>query len=165
MTVPAGDAATVSVHIRVAQADAFEVFTREIDQWWRRGLKFRASGKARGTLFFECTLGGRLLETFDDDGRSQTVEVGRVVRWDPPQALALEWRNTNFAPDEKTLVQVTFEPAGEGTLVTVRHSGWSALRQDHPARHGLQGAELSRMVGMWWGDLGGALREYVEVRP
>jgi hypothetical protein len=59
-------------------------------------------------------------------------------------------------------VEVLFEPAGSGTLVTVQHRGWGALRADHPARHGLQGSDFSRMIGMWWGDLMTGLREFVE---
>jgi hypothetical protein len=35
-----GDRATVSVTVAVTQAAAFEVFTREIDLWWRRGPHF-----------------------------------------------------------------------------------------------------------------------------
>jgi uncharacterized protein YndB with AHSA1/START domain len=152
------------VFVRVAQDDAFDVFTREIDQWWRQGPKYRVAGRRRGRLFFECSLGGRLYETFDADAGSQTAEVGKVTRWDPPRHFALEWRGVNFKPHEKTLVEVTFEPSGEGTLVTVRHSGWSVLPEDHPARHGLVGPAFSRMIGLWWGDLMSALREHVAER-
>jgi hypothetical protein len=42
--------------------------------------------------------------------------------------------------------------------VTVTHSGWAALRPDHPVRHGKVGAEHSREVGLWWGALLAALR-------
>jgi uncharacterized protein YndB with AHSA1/START domain len=159
--VPPGDAATVSVYVSVSQGDAFEVFTQEIDKWWRHGVKFRMAGRRRGELFFECHLGGRLFETFERAGGAHTREVGKVVRWEPPRRFGLEWRGANFEPGEKTLVDVTFEASGEGTLVTVRHSGWSSLRDDHPARHGLAGPAFSRMIGLWWGDLMAALREYV----
>ncbi len=46
-------------------------------------------------------------------------------------------------------------------MVRVEHSGWNTLPDDHPARHGLTGAEFSRMIGMWWGDLARSLREHV----
>jgi uncharacterized protein YndB with AHSA1/START domain len=164
MSAPSGDSAAVSVFVRVAQGDAFDVFTREVDAWWRKTPKFRVAGRRRGQLFFECALGGRLFETFDGASGSQTVQVGKVTRWEPPRHFELEWRGVNFKPHESTLVEVTFEPSGEGTLVTVRHRGWSALPSDHPARHGLVGAEFSRMIGMWWGDLMSALREYVAER-
>jgi len=87
-----------------------------------------------------------------------------VTRWEPPRHLGLEWRGANFKPDEKTLVEVTFEPSSDGTLVTVRHGGWSTLREDHPARHGLVGAAFSRTMGLWWGELLTSLREHVAGR-
>jgi hypothetical protein len=93
--------------VKVPQATAFEVFTQEIDLWWRKGPKFRF-GRQPGSL--------------------------------------------------------TFEPSESGTLVTVQHRGWAAIRADHPARHGLQGADFSRMIGLWWGDLMSAMRVYVEHR-
>jgi uncharacterized protein YndB with AHSA1/START domain len=160
MSPPSGDTAAVSVLVRVAQEDAFDVFTREIDQWWRQGPKFRIAGRRRGALFFECRLGGRLFETFELSSGSRTIEVGRVTLWEPPRRLELEWRGANFKAEEKTTVEVTFEPSAHGTLVTVRHRGWSALRDDHPARHGLIGAAFSRMIGMWWGELMTSLREH-----
>jgi len=64
--VSAGDRVTVSVLVAVPQAIAFEVFTREIDLWWRRGPKFRF-GRQPGALTFEPALGGRLFESFDSD--------------------------------------------------------------------------------------------------
>jgi len=63
-----------------------------------------------------------------------------------------------FAPDEQTEVDIQFEPTASGTLVTVTHSGLAALRADHPARHGMQGAEFSRMIGLWWGGQMSSLR-------
>jgi hypothetical protein len=44
----------------------------------------------------------------------------------------------------------------------VTHRGWSALRGDRPARHGLVGADFSRMIGLWWGDQLTSLRRHSE---
>jgi hypothetical protein len=68
----------------------------------------------------------------------------------------------NFADDESTEVEVVFAPSESGTLVTVQHRGWGALRADHPARHGQQGADFTRKIGIWWGDLMTAMRVYSE---
>jgi uncharacterized protein YndB with AHSA1/START domain len=163
-TPSSGDSAKVTVFVAVSQKDAFDVFTSEIDQWWRTGPKFRVAGRKRGQLFFERELGGRLFETFEASGGTRTVEVGRVTAWEPPARLVLEWRGVNFKPHEKTSVEVTFEACGDGTFVRVEHSGWAALPADHPARHGRTGAEFSRMLGMWWGDLMTSLREHVGAR-
>lgn len=158
----AGDGAKVSVFVGVAQADAFAVFTEETDLWWRRGPRFRIAHKHPGSLAFEGGVGGRLFETYEvASGNTKTFVVGRITQWDPPSRLAFEWRGVNFAADESTFVEIDFEPKGDGTMVTVRHRGWAALRPDHPARHGNLGAAFDRMIGLWWADLLSSLREHV----
>jgi len=154
-----GDSARVSVTVAVAPPLAFEIFTAEIDRWWRRGIKFRHSGGRGGFLRIESEVGGRLFETIDGDGGPHVLEVGRVRVWDPPRRVSFTWRNANFAVHEETQVDVEFAAASAGTLVTVTHRGFSVLRDDHPARHGLQGADFSRMIGLWWGEQMSSLRE------
>ena len=162
---PSGDQAIVSVTVGVDQTAAFNVFTQEIDLWWQRGVRFRPGGSRPGALCFEPGVGGRLFESVEiHPGTTRAYEVGRVTAWDPPARFVLEWRNTNFAPGESTEVEVLFEPAVSGTRVTVKHRGWSALRPGHPARHGLDGAAFSRMMGLWWADLMTALRELIQSR-
>ena len=156
----AGDRARASVLVRVPVDVAFRVFTDEIDQWWRRGLRYRVSGKGRGILHLEGGVGGRLFESIESKSGTRVIETGRVTAWDPPRRLALEWRNVNFSADEKTHVEVLFEPSESGTLVTVTHSGWAAIRPDHPARHGLDVGPFLGMIGRWWGDLLTSMREY-----
>lgn len=156
-----GDSAAATVFVAVSVEDAFEVFTAEIDRWWRRGRRFRVAGAKVGALTFEPRLGGRLFETVELSDGERTFVVGTVTAWEPPRRIALEWRNVNFAPHEKTAVEVTFTPSGDGTMVRVEHRGWAALPDGHPARHGLVGAPFARMIGMWWGDLLSALREHV----
>lgn len=158
----AGDSASITVFVAVTPRDAFEVFTHEIDLWWRTGPAYRIAGKTRGVIAFEERPGGRLLETFELPSGPRTFEVGVLTAWEPPSRLAFEWRGVNFKPDEKTFVEVVFKPSGDGTLVTVRHSGWSALPPDHPARHGKLGAAFSREIGLWWGSLMTSLREHVD---
>ena len=151
-----GDQARVSVSVAVPPARAFEIFTGEIDRWWRRGPKFRHSGQRSGLIHLEPKLGGRLFESIGDG--EHVVEIGRVQVWQPPERVAFTWRNANFAPGESTDVEVVFAPSASGTVVTVTHRGWAALRADHPARHGQQGQAFSRMIGMWWGDQMQSLR-------
>lgn len=163
MSAP-GKAARVSVQVAVEASVAFEVFTREIDLWWRQGPAYRVGGRAPGQLTFEPGLGGRLFETYPVGGELRTFEVGRVTAWDPPSLLAFEWKARNFAPNETTLVEVRFIPQGEGTLVSLVHSGWSTIPDDHPVRHGLVGPDFSRMLGFWWGGLMMSLRQHVQAR-
>ena len=158
------DRVRVSVAVAVPPALAFEVFTGEIDRWWRRGPKFRNAGRRGGFVRLEPHVGGRLFESIDSEHREHIFEVGRVHVWDPPTRVAFSWRNANFGPDEVTNVTVEFTPTASGTLVTVTHIGWGALRADHPARHGLQGADFSRMIGLWWGEQMTSLREVCRER-
>ena len=151
----------MSVSVRVPRAEAFDVFTREIDLWWRHGPQFRIAGRRRGQLNFESGEGGRLFETVELDAGPRVFVVGTILAWEPPQRLEFEWRGVNFRPGESTRVEVSFRSMGESTLVTVRHSAFSTLRPGHPARHGLENAAFSRMIGLWWGDLMTGLREHV----
>lgn len=153
--------ATIAVRVDTSPPLAFELFTREIDRWWRRGHKFRHSGGTIGRMHLEPRLGGAVTETWTEHGKTRHVALGHVTAWQPPTLLQFTWRNATFAPFECTEVEVTFVPTGEATLVTVRHRGWEELRQDHPARHGMDDAAMQRAVGLWWGELLIALREVV----
>jgi hypothetical protein len=154
-----GDQARVSVSVAVPIDAAFEIFTREIDMWWRRGPKFRHAGMRSGLVCLEPQVGGRLFESIDAKPAPRVFEVGRVKVWDPPRRIVFSWRNVTFAPHEQTEVEVRFAPTSAGTLVTVTHRGLASLPDDHPARHGNVGAAFSRMIGLWWGDQMTSLRE------
>jgi len=161
---PPGDRATVTVVVSVPPAVAFDVFTSEIDLWWRRGPQYRLGDRNPGTLCLETHLGGRLFESFRTESGAHVIEVGRVTVWDPPARLVFDWRAHNFAAEEKTEVDIRFDACGAGTQVTVQHRGWASIRPGHPARHGLEDAAMSRMIGLWWGELMSALRELIAGR-
>ena len=161
MTV-AGDQIAVEVMVDVAPAVAFEVFTEEIDRWWKRGIAYRASGaRAGGVLVLEPQVGGRLFEHFEDSAGLRVHEAGKVTAWDPPGHLAFEWRGTNFAPGEVTYVEVTFSLMDSGkTRVRLVHRGFAALRPDHPVRHGQPVVEFIGRLATWWGALMRGYREH-----
>jgi uncharacterized protein YndB with AHSA1/START domain len=159
-TADPDDRAVVSVLVAVEPAIAFRVFTEEIDRWWRRGLRYRVAGKRRGIIRLEPGVGGRLFESFETKKGDRVIETGRVTVWEPPARLVFEWRAVNFAPSERTEVEVVFQATPSGTLVTVEHRGWIAIRPDHPARHGHDVPGFLRMMGFWWGDLLSSLREH-----
>lgn len=156
------DRARVTVRVAAPRELAFDVFTRELDGWWRHGRKFRVGETS--TMALEPRVGGQLTETVRTPRGTKVWVMGAVEVWEPPERLVLSWRAVNFAPeDPSTEVEVTFERAighsGEGTLVTVEHRGWSAVRPDHPVRHGQPPAAFVRSMGLWWGDLMASLRE------
>jgi uncharacterized protein YndB with AHSA1/START domain len=158
------DRARVSVLVEVPPDVAFQIFTEDIDLWWRRGLKYRVAGGRQGSIHLEPGVGGRLYESFLAGGDTQLRETGRVTLWDPPRRLELEWSAINFAPTERTIVEVEFAPSRSGTLVTVTHRGWDALRGDHPVRHGQPPEAFIRSLGLWWGELLSSLRARAQQR-
>lgn len=157
-----GDKARAMVTVPCAPALAFDVFTRETELWWRRGVRYRVGGKQPGTIQFEPMPGGRLFEEYESPSGPRVHESGRITIWEPPSRLEFEWRGSNFEADEVTHVLVTFEPTESGgTQVTVEHRGFAALRPDHPVRHGQDIPAFIRQMGMWWGDLLSGLRVHV----
>lgn len=149
------DRVRVTTVVAVDPAAAFEIFTEEVDAWWRRGPRYRFL--ASGALRFEPGVGGRLVEeSLAGDGR--LWEVGRIRIWEPGARLVFEWRGHHFEADQRTEVEVRFEAEGEGTRVSVEHRGWDALPADHRARHGLEGGAFTAMMGLWWGDVLVSLR-------
>jgi uncharacterized protein YndB with AHSA1/START domain len=158
----ADDRARVSILVRVPPGVAFRAFTEDVDQWWRHGRKYRVAGKHGSIVHFEGGVGGRHFESFETSTGTKVHQTGKITVWEPPSRLAFEWRSPNYAADEKTYVEVLFEESPSGTLVTVTHSGWSALRPDHPARHGEEAAAFLRTMGLWWADQMTSLRLHVE---
>ena len=148
----APDSVVVTTVVAADATTTFSLFTEDVNSWWKQGPRFRGAG---GTLQFEPGEGGRLVQR-DIDGSE--FEFGRISVWKPGDRLVFGWRNRNFAEGELTEVDVQFEAVGTSTRVTVVHRGWGALRADHPARHGLEGAAFGAMMGVWWGDQALSLR-------
>ena len=142
----------VTTVVAVDAHAAWEVFTDDVDLWWRRGPRFRWRHDRHGVLRFEGGAGGRLVETVEGDP-GEDFEVGRIRVWEPGKRLVFEFKVLRFEAGESTEVEVTFESAADGTRVSVEHRGWDALPKDHPVRHGLEGAAFDAMMGAFWGDL------------
>jgi hypothetical protein len=160
---PPGDKVRVTVFVEVSPEDAFEVFTTEIDQWWRRGPAYRIAGRAPGVLHLEPRLGGRIFEQYGER-QAALHEVGTITAWEPPRHLAFDWRSVTFVDGEATSVEVWFEASGQGTRVTLEHRGWAGIRGDHPVRHGKEVPEFLADLGRWWGALMSSLREHAAGR-
>lgn len=52
------------------------------------------------------------------------LEVGRVVRWQPPKEIVLEWHAANWHPADATVMELRFEVVAAGTRVTLADRGW-----------------------------------------
>lgn len=157
-----GDQARVQTFVRLPPQRCFDVFTLELDAWWRRGRAYRVGGKHEGALHLEPRLGGRVFQEYGERG-SSVHEIGNITAWDPPGHFSFTWRGINFvASDASTTVEVWFEASGEGTRVTLEHRGFAALRPDHPVRHGAAVVDFIGEIGHWWGSLVTSLRLHAE---
>jgi hypothetical protein len=146
----------VSLWVAATPERAFEVFVREIGEWWRPNGLFRFVQRSSGALAFEPRPGGRFTETFAD---GETFEIGRITDWEPGQCLGFTWRQESFPPDRMTHVKVRFEPVGTETRVTVEHFGWDSVPQEHVARHGFPDAIFLQRHAEWWRTLLGRMAE------
>lgn len=146
----------VSLRVRATPARAFEAFTAEIGQWWTPNSLFAFTPRAPGVLSFEGR--ERLIETREG---GKVFEVGRVSVWEPGVRLVLGWRQATFTPEMATEVEVTFEPVGDETRVTVTHTGWDSVPRDHAARHGFPETAFLARHGEWWRALLGRLGAHV----
>ena len=152
------DCVTVSTVVAVDPVTAFAIFTSEIGAWWKPKVPGLFRPGRTGTLKFD---GGRL---FEIDTQGERFEIGRVLAWDPAYRLVIEWRQDDFAPGDRTEVEVRFEAVPAGTRVTVKHRGWDTLAVNHPARHGATGNAFTSMIGLRWADALTGLRSTSETR-
>jgi hypothetical protein len=120
----------VSVTVDVDPATAFDIFTGEIDEWYRKGISLLTSRDRSRTLRFEPGVGGRLVEL----GRNEAtlVERGRITVWEPGVQLV-------FVDLKQTEVDVRFEPIDEGTRVVLEHRGLDRLPPDEAASTSIHG--------------------------
>ena len=88
------DYVSVTTLVATDPATAFEIFTAEVNVWWKHGPMFRPSVHGAGVLRFEPGVGGRLLETYDDES---SFEFGRVKVWVPGERLVFEMIGRDFA--------------------------------------------------------------------
>jgi hypothetical protein len=144
----------VALRVKASAERAFDVFTREINSWWRPNGLFQFTPRSPGTLALEAPgadgAGGRFTETL---ANGKTFEIGRIKVWEPPARLVFGWRQASFAPGQDTEVEVRFESLGEETRVTVEHRGWDTVPADHVAKHTFPETIFLRRHGEWWRDL------------
>lgn len=118
------DRITRTLTVEAPAARAFEVFTAGFDTWWPRThhtgegelLEAVIEPHAGGRWYARTTVGEE--------------EWGRVLVWDPPQRIVLDWQlNVSFSYDQDfhTEVEVRFVADGPGrTRVDFEHRGLDA---------------------------------------
>ena len=138
-------AVLVCIRVPATPEETFDAFTDDIGLWWRPGALFQLTPRGDGTLAFDGHT--RLITTLPN---GKVFEIGSVTTWERGARLAFTWRQASFRPDQITSVEVTFQPIGEETRVTVTHRGWDTIPQEHVARHGfpLQ-ATQGHLANVW----------------
>jgi Activator of Hsp90 ATPase homolog 1-like protein len=108
--------------VRLAQQEAFELFTAGLSRWWPLATHSCSQANALRVVI-EPRAGGSVLE-YARDG--STATWGTVLVWDPPRRFAMSWR-PGSVPEQATRVDVSFSDAGQGMCrVELVHSGWEA---------------------------------------
>lgn len=155
----------VALRVKTTPERAFEAFTREIAAWWKPNVLFQFTPQDTRTLRFEPGVGGRFLMQLRD---GTDFEIGRVFTWDPPVELGFSWRQHSFAPEQSTHVRVRFERVAgaeqEETRVTVEHTAWDTIPQQHAARHNFPLQVFQLRHAEWWQVLLAALARRAEER-
>ena len=114
-------AVRVTVRVAVGPDAAFDVFTNEIDQWYRKGAAVLTRASRTSTLRFEPGVGGRLLE-IPDDGRPP-IPRGQITVWEPGRRLL-------FVDRRDAEVEIWFRGFDKGTRVVLEHRGLDKMPPD-----------------------------------
>ena len=120
---------------------------------------FQFTLRSPGVLAFEPPqdgMSGKLVERLST---GKTFVIGQVQAWEPPHRLIFGWRQAAFAPDQDTEVEITFEPVGDETRVTVEHRGWDSVPAEHVARHKMAEVVFQKHHAEWWRALLVSLRD------
>ncbi|HEY4289505.1 MAG TPA: SRPBCC family protein [Puia sp.] len=112
--------------VETAQADAFKVFTENMDSWWPRTHHI---GKSPMTeLLLEPAPNGRWFSRHEDGSE---VDIGYVLVWQPHDVLVLAWQiNGKFEYDPELVTEVEIQFIASGprtTLVKLEHKNLGRL--------------------------------------
>lgn len=97
-----------SINLPLQPSAAFDVIVEELSAALREvGIQFDTAPQ------------GKLTEG--------STEVGQVISWKPADRIVLRWRAAEWAANERTEVELRFEPFDDGTKVVIEHRGWGGL--------------------------------------
>lgn len=115
-----------NLHVRLAPAAAFDLFTGQLARWWPLA-QYSCGGADATGVEFEPRVGGAVFE------RTRTGERhvwGTLIDWEPPHRFAMTW-HPGVAPAQATRLAVEFVAAQDGgTEVRLLHDGWEARGEE-----------------------------------
>ena len=132
-----------SIDLKLNPSSAFDALVAEL-----------STALSTHGMQFEAGAHGRILDN--------ATEVGRVICWQAPEKIALEWHRADWQPEEVAKVELRFEPIEIGTRVTLELpelssvlgeqgdelAGWFAGEVAAPLLH----AMAPRRLGDWITD-------------
>ena len=125
MTVTATEAITKEIHVDATPETAFAVFTDRIGDWWP--LERYSVFGADANVSFEDE---RIVERSPDGEESYW---GEVLEFEAAARVRFTWHPGRAKDEDPTEVEVTFAADGDGTLVTLVHSGWERISEERRA--------------------------------
>ncbi|MGR3616375.1 MAG: SRPBCC domain-containing protein [Paracoccaceae bacterium] len=116
-----------SVVVPVSPHRAFERFTGELNSWWPvdRHSVSAGQGTVPEKIELEPRIGGSVTEILKDWTHSIW---GQIIQWQPPAGFTMSW-HPGKGPEQATRLALQFEREGNGTSVSLIHSGWEALAE------------------------------------
>jgi hypothetical protein len=129
--------------LRRTPADAFDVYTRRIGEWW--DPRYTANAETLETVVIPPLVGGRVFARHADLGDD---EWGTVTTWEPGRRLAHTFALAQD-PAYPNEVEVAFEQ-GDGDACTMRlaHGGWHEANAEARAKFGDWPVILERYVAL-----------------
>ncbi len=116
--------------VPLSPADAFELFTRRCAEWWPLETHACHPGEVAEVVWEEHA-GGRIYER-TADGREG--EWGIVEVWDAPHRIVYRW-HPDWPAGSDSRVDLRFEARGEGTRVSLTHTGFESRGDDAERVH------------------------------
>ncbi|MEO1641509.1 MAG: SRPBCC domain-containing protein [Pseudomonadota bacterium] len=107
--------------VPLSAAEAFALFTTEMDLWWPKETHSVKGAKSKVT--FPTHKDGEILEEGPDGSRNVW---GKLIAYDPREYLAFTW-HPGRGEEEATVVTVAFTQKEDGTLCELTHGGFSIL--------------------------------------
>lgn len=130
-----------SLTVKASIADAFAIFTEQIDRWWPLATHHIGAAPA-ATAIIEPRPGGRW---FERDAAGVECNWGRVLVWEKPRRIVLSWEiNADWKADAsvQSEVEVRFTPQGpHSTRVELEHRRLDAFGERAAAMRGIFDSE------------------------
>ena len=110
-----------TVTVPLSAAEAFELFTTEIDSWWPKDL-FSVKGDG-SKISFPKRKGGDIVEHAED---GEEHVWGSIIAYEPGVYVAFTWFPGRDA-SQATVVEMRFAQTEAGTRCDLTHGGFDIL--------------------------------------